>query len=221
MKRRIITLVCLIAVAVSVFSCRDDDDKRIFRPGDGIDWPDRTSKEDCITIFEMAYEHKNIGKYSQILLMPDTNNVFTEGYRWYNQWELYADGMIPAEYFDYSDDIALTDSLFTHATELDLTILAPDWDSIGTFRSEPCTDCWKTTSAYVTDITLDGHFHHFSHSFYIHFIIGPDPENPDKYLIYEIEDDKRLDYLKRDKEVKYTEHVSLGEVKCLYYPPAE
>ncbi|MGM0484736.1 MAG: hypothetical protein ACQERI_09325 [Candidatus Krumholzibacteriota bacterium] len=150
-----------------------------------IEWPDRTDVEDCLETVMMSYRHRDIEKYSEVLLKPDTNFVFPEGFYWFIPDEVIGGGQIEEQYLNYYQDVAATDSLFHHALELDLDISGGPWDSLGFFRNKECDDCWKTIREYHIEVILDSGDHYIS-NMHIKFAVGPDPVNSDKYVIYQV-----------------------------------
>ena len=148
-------------------------------------WPDRTGREDCLKIMEMAYNRKDIDKYSNIFLKPDSAGAFPAGYKVYFLRE-NADSAKFSFHMNYSDEIKTAAGLFKHADSLWLKMSPADWERVEEFRGIKCHDCWKTEREYDLMARLEdskvvnGHY-------LARYVIGPDPNDKGKYLIYQIE----------------------------------
>jgi hypothetical protein len=190
-----------------------EEKNRVTGPGEsGIDWPDRTGREDCVEIMEMVYQYRNIEKYGEMLLRPDTSEVFPEGYIWFNQVEDFADGEVVDLYLNYDQDVAATDSILSHSDSLYLDIFTADWDSLEIFRGKSYSGCWKTIRSYHLFSRMDSGRNYFCY-FYIRLIIGPDPDEDNKYQIYEAFDLREPFVSGRSKLPENSEYTSLGELK--------
>lgn len=150
-----------------------------------VAWPDRSSPEDCVRIINMVYEYGDMDNYRKALLEPDSgSDEFPEGYIWYNmEDDIYQYG----EYYDYGQDTLGTAGILEHSISLTLKVSSGDWNAVSSFRGEPCVNCWKTVRGYYFDIEFDDG-EHFLGDYFVQFVVGPDRDDSDRYLIYEASD---------------------------------
>lgn len=191
-----LTLIAVIAAAPGcIFDPKEavDDD-----PAPVVEWPDRTNKEDCVTIITRVYNETGvpIEKYKEVLLTPGAlqEEEFDAGYIWYNQkdeWNQYSESLT------YDEDCRGTEGILENATSLSITIFAtypPDttgvwdgyWKKIDEIRGVEGNNFWTTTRNYLFDFTFGDDRYHGD--FDVIFTIGPDPEDPSKYVIYQAHD---------------------------------
>ena len=153
------------------------------------DWPDRTDKGDCIEIIDLVYKHRNIEKYKEVLLKPDqTREKFKDGYLWLNQ-ELEVDSL--GEDYSYDQDCLGTQWILDNAETLRMdlypsVIVSETWTKIDEIFGDPCDDCWSTQKNYVFSVDIGEDT--FNGDDEVRFVIGPDPDNPGKYVIYRADD---------------------------------
>ncbi len=217
--RRVALILISISLAVIFLCCGEDDPGR---PGVGslVGWPDRTEKEDCIEIIELVYEHRNIEKYREVLLKPDTDREkFKYGYIWYNK---VSQGNPLVLSLDYDEDCECTQRILDNAEMLQLSlypsvIVSETWTKIDEVFGEPCEDCWYTQRNYRFYVS-------FGHDMFmgddeVSFVIGPDPGNPGKYVIYRADDLLTMlsFLLKPEKQHSISSQgISWGAVKSMY-----
>jgi len=181
MFRKVLFCHLIILSVFLLISCEED---KVTDPTDPVEWPDRTEKEDCVTIMEMVYRHREIEKYEDLLLEPDTSGVFPEGFMWLS----HSEDIIDENCWGYYQEVTLTDSILTHALELELDLSSEgDWDTLETFREQPCSGCWQTIRDYYLHVVLDNGTDYITDSF-IRLVIGPDPADPARFLIYQQEE---------------------------------
>ena len=111
MKIRILTGLFVLVLSALFISCDED---KVTSPEGGNEEPEIITRDNCIELLEEAFNEIDIKKYRRLLLKPDTNNVFREGYIWYNQYEDFQSGAVPQQSLTYYQDIEATDSLFAH-----------------------------------------------------------------------------------------------------------
>ncbi|MBD3179292.1 MAG: hypothetical protein GF417_06665 [Candidatus Latescibacteria bacterium] len=211
MKKTLLILAAATVLSAPFTGCEEEDS--VTSPVEsGIDWPDRTEAEDCVAIMEMVFRHGNIDKYRDLLLRPDTSGVFPQGYIWFNQVEDITGGEVEDLYLNCDQDIAATDSILSNSDSLYLDIFTADWDSLEIFRGKPCSDCWKTIRSYHLFWRMDSGRNYFCY-FYLKLIIGPDPDEDNKYQIYEAFDLQEPFVSGRCKLPENSEYTSLGELK--------
>jgi hypothetical protein len=166
-------------------SCTDDKTTGP-KKDQGIDWPNRADKEDCIEILKMTYEHRDIDKYQEIILQPDPeSDYFPEGYIWYNH---PGDTLEYGVFYDFEQDWKATLGIFEESRELFLGITEGEWTELHEFRGKPCSNCWGTTRSYVVEMFRELGEMNFYASSKVRFVIGPARHLPYKYLIYEATD---------------------------------
>ena len=205
----------LIAFSLTLSACSDDKTTYNEKP---YIWPDRTAKDDCVEIILKSYEILDIEKYKEVLLEPDSSaDKWPEGYIWYNQ-------VIDIPYYgvsyDYEGDCKGTQGIFNHGLILDIDIHEGDWIPIDTVRSDSCFNCWQSIRDYDFYFYFDDD-NRYSGSPKVHFIIGPDRDNPNKYVIYEATDiaDYASEYLSANKSRRIVfedRDFSWGAVKSIY-----
>ena len=185
MKISDIKLLLIFFISTLFICCGED--KGTNPVNNEINWPDRTDVEDCLETVMMSYQHRDIEKYKEVILKPDTNFIFPEGFLWFIPEEDISTGQIEMHVLNYYQDVAATDSIFHNALELDLDISCGSWDSLEFFRNKECFDCWKTMREYHIEVILDSGDHYIS-NMHIRFDVGPDPVTSDKYAIYQVEE---------------------------------
>jgi len=187
------SLVALIAVALLMTSlpgCILDPKETVEeQKKEPVEWPDRTDIEDCIEIIDLVYNReKDVEKYKEVLLKPsqDDSDPLSDGFYWWNQKEDVDEGRIE-EFWGYSVEWMSTAGLLQHEQGMSLDMFPGTWESISDFRGGPCEDCWETIRSYYLDVKLDNGMNYIG-DFFVKFVVGPDPDNPDRYVIYQMED---------------------------------
>ncbi|MBD3179290.1 MAG: hypothetical protein GF417_06655 [Candidatus Latescibacteria bacterium] len=179
MPNKILASAMVSILALLSLSCGEKKSE----PGNqSMEWPDRTKKEDCIRILEMSFRHRDIERYRNLILEPDSTAIFPEGFKYHY---LQDDMEAPVMSINYSDEIGITSGLFNHADTLDLRISPAGWERLKSFRGRPCEDCWKTEREEL--FVYEYGDRTFRGEYIAGIIIGPDPADTDKYLIYQIE----------------------------------
>ena len=175
-------ILILLLVLMMLSACSEDKSSG----PKTIDWPDLAQKEDCIKTLKMAYEHMNIDKYEEILLCSDSeSDYFPEGYIWYNNLGVVSRYGVS---YDYDQDLIVTSIIFDEAQYLQLWIFDNEWTEILEFRGEPCSNCWTTTMEYYVEMYCKSEDRGWVVSSLISFVIGPDRNSGNTYLIYEAAD---------------------------------
>jgi hypothetical protein len=175
-------LVIILSVMVVFSSCTDDNTSG----PKVIEWPNRTQKEDCIEILRMTYEYRNIDKYQEIMLQPESeSDYYPEGYIWYNT---SYDALEYGASYDYDQDLLGTREIFEKLQDLRLRITEKEWSELNEFRGEPCSDCWIISGLYNIFGYWESEDMRFIASGLVRFTIGPDRSDANKYLIYEAAD---------------------------------
>ena len=210
MKIRIFAVIFVLFLS-TLFICCDED--KVTSPDGGDDPPVKITRDNCIELLVESFNEKDIDKYSRLFLEPDTSNIFSDGYIWYNQDEDLMSGAVGQEYLNYYQDIEAMDSLFAHMIYGVLNIYPGSWNSLEVFRETECSDCWETFRDYKIDIEDDMDFH-FIGEYLIRLVIGPDPEMEDSYLIYQAEDLRMTASIKRIPAG--SEAGSWGAIKSAY-----
>ncbi|MBN1885471.1 MAG: hypothetical protein JW876_08115 [Candidatus Krumholzibacteriota bacterium] len=168
-RRRFAVLLACAAVALA--GCGEDS---AVEPRDGslAAWPDRTEREDCIETILLAYEHRDAGRYAD-LLHPDF------------EWHLQPGdaGVFGVSSWDKSMEFQLTGRLFDLAIMLELTIQPAGWDTISTVGAVPCPGCLKTTRPYEIRAQLEANGTIHVGNDLIQVIVAPDPDEPGKWQI--------------------------------------
>ncbi|MFO7914882.1 MAG: hypothetical protein R6U43_04230 [Candidatus Krumholzibacteriales bacterium] len=142
-------------------------------------------KEDCLKILETAYRDRDIGRYKEIFLKPDSAGVFPEGFKMHYLRENIDSGKFSLS-LNYSQEIEMTAGLFKHADSIRVNILPSGWERVEELRGRECGDCWKSEREYELMVRLDDEKEYNGH-FLTRFVVGPDPRERGKYLIYQIE----------------------------------
>ena len=173
----------LIFLIAAVFLCCGEKGRE--EKAESQDWPDRTGREDCLKIMEMAYSRRDIDRYREILLKPDSAGLFPGGYKVYFLRE-NADSATFSFHMNYANEIKTAAGLFRHADSLRLKMSDADWERVEEFRGVECTDCWKTEKEYDLMARLEDNKVVNGH-YLARYVIGPDPNEKGKYLIYQIE----------------------------------
>jgi hypothetical protein len=217
--------IVLILLSIIIVSCGEDE-KKVFEPK-VIDWPDRTSQEHCIEIVVLVYENFRlceIEKYGEALLAPDAQaEEFAEGYYWHFWWWDIDFG--DPDSIDFDADMNITEQILQNAVKLELEIGPGTWDTLQTFRGEPCENCWSTEREYWMRAQFDNEGMMYCSDpgeSAVRFVVGPDPYDPSRYVIYEIVD---MDYDELDSprgivgsdESSQTERSSWGAIKLLFH----
>ncbi|MBD3178592.1 MAG: hypothetical protein GF417_02785 [Candidatus Latescibacteria bacterium] len=187
-RKSLVALIAAIFVLTSLPGCILDPKESVEEvPVEPVEWPDRTDREDVIEIVLLVYETEDIEKYKEVLLKPDSHDDYPEGFYWFHQIEDVRDDAVSEDYWGYTVDWQTTGMVLDHEAGLELKIYPGTWESEDDFRGIPCDDCWKTIRGYKIDITLDDG-RHFISDYYVQFVIGPDPDNQNKYVIYAMRD---------------------------------
>jgi len=209
-----LTLASVFIICISMLfpACREDS--RISNPdhGSGIEWPDRTSREGCVKMLEMALSHHGAEQYRELLLEPDSTSEFPEGYVWLNN-QGETDSDLP-DSLDYAGDVEAVENLIAHILEMDIRIFDSNWYSLDYLRGRNCSDCWETLRSYMISARLDNGEVYVG-EFRLMITVGPDPEDTERYVIYEA-----VDLPKAGKDVGKlpadVEGTSLGELKNIF-----
>jgi hypothetical protein len=162
---RRVALWASIVILVYSFGCilsPQEDPAPIDR--DPVEFKDLTEKEHVIINLVYAYQEKDFGEYSKLLLRTDdtyNGSTYPNGYYWYNQ-----PGAVGQEDFILaSEDLPRTQNMFlaaegtpakeTHPAiyRLTLQLTEGSWSPVGELWGEPCEDCWYTERQY--DIFLE------------------------------------------------------------------
>ncbi|MGM0484739.1 MAG: hypothetical protein ACQERI_09340 [Candidatus Krumholzibacteriota bacterium] len=203
--------ICLVVICLSVLMLSCIEDNRVAGPeaDNSLDWPDRSLKEDCVDIMVLSLVRGSSVKYRELLLKPDTTGVFPEGFIWYSNQNNGEENLPPL--LDYNQDVEAVDLLLSHAIDFRFKIDPGNWYPRDFFRGSECADCWESTRGYILLATLDNG-EAYSGMFRLNLVIGPDPENSGKFVIYEAADLPRaqLAAAKRPADV---EGVSLSRLK--------
>jgi hypothetical protein len=185
-KRSLVALVAIVFALTSMPGCILDPKETVEEEKKPpVTWPDRTEKEDIIEIILLVHQTEDIEKYKEVLLKPSSHDQFPEGYIWFHQVEDFDE--LQETSLSYTQDWQGTAGYLDHETGLELRIFPGTWDPEDTFRGEDCTDCWTTTRKYELDIHLDDGKHYYG-DFFVLYVIGPDPDNEDKYVLYAARD---------------------------------
>ena len=65
-------------------------------------------------------------------------------------------------------------------------IVSQTWTEVYEVFGEPCEDCWSTQRNYRFSVTFGDMTYQGDDE--VQFTIGPDPDNPGKYVIYRADD---------------------------------
>lgn len=168
-------LLPLVAVLIAAPSCIFDPEKADEpTPGPVLEWPDRTSRDDCIETIRVAYQLKEMGTYDE-LLHPDFI------------WDLQeADALkFGIEFWDKATELQLTERLFNGAITLELTIEKGEtqWTPISSVGDEPCVDCYSTIKDYYISAKLDPNEATLQGDAKVQFIVAPDTDEEGKWQI--------------------------------------
>jgi len=182
----LVALALFIAAAGCILDPKEAVDDN---PVPEENWPERTDREECIEVIDMVYKHKNIEKYKEVLLKPDTEREnFKDGYLWFNQ-VLQLDSL--SEFDNYDEDCEGTQWILDNAEMIQMflfpsAIVSQTWTEVDEVFGEPCEDCWSTQRNYNFSITVGDMI--YTGDDEVQFTIGPDPDNPGKYVIYRADD---------------------------------
>lgn len=188
LRKTLVALVAAALVLTSLPGCILDPKESVEEPKTPpVEWPDRTGKEDLVEIVKLVYRTEDMDKYAEALLKPDTHDLFEQGYIWYNQNEDVVSGAVDVEFWGYTEEYTLTERLLNNVNDITLEIYPGSWTALETFREEPCEDCWDSLRDYKIDVETSDQMHYIG-EYKIRYVIGPDPENPGKYVIYQMED---------------------------------
>ncbi len=205
-------MILLLAFCLVLPACSED---RVVGNKSSDTWPDRTEMEDCVDIILMSYEQKNIEKYCEVLLEPDNSaEKWPEGYIWYNQPR---DTVEYGASYDYEEDSLATLGIFDMYYSGTLNIYEGSWEKINSFKGQSCENCWESIRNYYLDMGFrDGQ--HYVGDFIVHFIIGPDREDQNKYIIYQASDLYEVSQFNHTKvNMGFdTEETSWGALKAMY-----
>lgn len=172
MRRNISFIGLMLAVAAVLAAGCSDSPKAPVKER-GIDWKDRTDKEDVITNMLLAYEHRDIAHYEELL---------HEDYIWYFQQK-------DAEIFNqaslnYAEDVEATKKLFEQALLLQLEIIPAAWTEEEEIGGEACAGCWSTERVYFIQTQFHGDETIYTGRDHVKFIIVPvDEGGTTKYRI--------------------------------------
>jgi len=194
---QIAAVLALIALISTTSGC-------IFDPKEAVDedsvpvveWPDRTNKEDCITIISRVYNEAGVSieKYKEVLLPPGVlqEEKLAAGYIWYNQTE---DEELHGASLSYEEDWNGTQGILEEAVSIDITMFSyppvaegewsGNWEKIPEIRGVAGPNFWSTKRNYLFDFTFEKPFHG---DYDVIFTIGPDPADSSKYVIYQAKD---------------------------------
>lgn len=212
MTKVTVATVLIIFISMLFPACREDS--RITGPdtGNGIEWPDRTSREECVEVLEMALSHRGAEQYRELLLEPDSTSQTPEGYLWLNN-QGETDSDLP-DSLDYAGDVEAVENLLAHILEMDIRVFDGNWYPLEYFRGRSCSDCWETLRSYMISARLDNG-EVYGGEFRLMLTVGPDPADAGKYVIYEA-----VDLPKAGKSVGKlpadVEGTSLGELKNIF-----
>ncbi|MDZ7860448.1 MAG: hypothetical protein U5O15_07255 [Candidatus Krumholzibacteriota bacterium] len=184
----------LIFSVIITSGCILDPKETTDQPVNEEPWPDRTEKDHCIEIIDRVYEEKDIEKYKELLLEPDQRPEpeFSDGYIWYNQ---PTDVSEYGEILSYQEEWMGTQGIFNNAVgTLNITLseysgLDSDW----TEESGMGDGFWSKKVNYFFTFELPdpdnpGETKIYNGDSDVEFFIGPDPEDPEKYLLYRARD---------------------------------
>ncbi len=193
-KKTLVALVAAALVLTSLPGCILDPKESVEEPKTPpVEWPDRTDKEDCIGIVDLVYKTEDIEKYKEVLLKPGILNQDQEdpGYIWYNQEEIVGTEIegrtVPPAHY-YTDEWQITERIFQNVVSLEFNFYPGTWDEFtDEFRNKPCDNCWITTRDYNYNVKFNDGMN-YSGDYKVRWLVGPDPEDPDKFVIYQMED---------------------------------
>ncbi|MBD3179291.1 MAG: hypothetical protein GF417_06660 [Candidatus Latescibacteria bacterium] len=210
MKVEILTLAMAALLSAMLVSCEKDSERIVSNEEDDS----RTAKQDCIDMLVESLYSEDIEEYAEVLLEPGTSGDYPEGYIWYNQTEDIRSGAVADTFLTFEEDTAMIKEVLLHEVGLEFMIYPSGWDSLEMFRNLPCTNCWETVRGYKIDISFDSG-RHVMGDYYLRFLVGPDPSDSDKYLIYQIED-LRVPPGKVNMKGLISEDVSFGAIKGMF-----
>jgi hypothetical protein len=187
--KRFVLILMFIGLPIIFLCCGEDDP---VNPGDGANiWPDRTNKEDCINIIKRVYDERKIEKYKELLLKPGVlqEEEFAYGYIWKNQQN---DTIECGQTQIYDEDWRGTAGILDSASELQLKLYScaasqeEDWEKVSEIRGVEGPNFWRTIRNY-------NFLFNFGNELYVGdydviFVIGPDPADSSKYVIYQADD---------------------------------
>jgi len=206
--------VCLTAICLSALMVACREDSRVAGPEDGSspDWPARSLKEDCVDMLVLSLVRGDAGRYGELLLKPDTTGTFPEGFIWYNNHNLTEEKLPPL--LHYEQDLEAVELLMAHAVDFEFKVDPGSWYSRNSFRGIECSDCWESTRGYILHVMLDNGETYTGMFFRLKLIIGPDPEEAGKYVIYEAADLPR-GQMSAARQPADVEGISLGMLKSI------
>ncbi len=182
--------IAAMATLLAVSGCILDPKEAVEdNPGPEVTWPDRTQRDDIIEVITKVYKYRNIEKYKEALLENDEeSDMFPQGYIWRNQTTDIEDH---GEIYNYDEDVSGTGGILEHHISGEFHLYSTgtegEWRSYTTFRNEPCDNCWETIRFYDFDFEFDDGQHYMGND-KVQLIIGPDRDEPGKFVIYQATD---------------------------------
>ena len=180
MKKTTITILLLSLALTLAVSCNDPAKPVVEDPGDGINWPGMTDRDDVVKTVLLAYanpkEGVSVSKYNGVL------------------HSLFFFGLDPSDVrvgeppiLTRAEDIAATEWIFQNESMLELTIPETGtWNPYTEIEGQPCVDCWESTRGYTIRFQIgDEEMTHESSAgkASVIIIVAPDEADSSKWVL--------------------------------------